>query len=115
MFELAAEFAKLKNDRRDYRLGAVGLRNDGTIVASYNGACIKNMDDRRHYMREAHAEYRLAKKMDRKSIVYVARISRTGEFKNAKPCKTCENSLRSHGIKRVYYTISKNEFGVMEL
>lgn len=116
-FQLAANVANISkgNDFREFKLGAVGIRSDGVLIASANGSAMISTADRRHYSRECHAEYRLSRKVDKGAVVYVARINIFGNYKNARPCKTCENALRSRGVKKVYYTLSNNEYGVMIL
>jgi len=108
--EIAGRTAsKRKHDQRAYWLGAAAERSDGVIVTSCNGPSIKRA-------REVHAEYRLSKKLDYGATVYVARVrALDGKFGNAKPCKSCENVLRARKVKKVYYTIGPNEFGVLYL
>tara|TARA_B110001452_G_scaffold46552_1_gene35597 strand:- start:1085 stop:1798 length:714 start_codon:yes stop_codon:yes gene_type:complete len=38
-----------------------------------------------------------------------------GKLLNAKPCAACEAKMRARGIRRVYYTVSAREMGVMQL
>lgn len=116
-FDIAAKCAKISKSRdfREFKLGAIAIRADGVLAISANGSAMISTTDRRHYSRECHAEYRLARKLDKGAVVYVVRINKFDEFKNARPCKTCENALRSHGVKKVYYTLSDNEYGVMHL
>ena len=104
-FELAGKMAVSKQDQRTYLLGAIGIRGDNAIVSSMNAPTP-------FPTREAHAEYKLVRKLDHGATVYVARI-RTGDgaFANAKPCKDCMKVLKSRRVKRVYYTIGQNEFG----
>lgn len=110
-FRLAKQIA-LKGDtkkaKRQFRLGAVGVRTDGAIVTANNIP---------HRTREskAHAETRLAKKLDYGSVVYVVRIYSDGTLAMARPCRKCQSALRLKGVKRVYYSINKNEFGVLIL
>jgi tRNA(Arg) A34 adenosine deaminase TadA len=106
-FRLAKTVAAKGNDRRRYRLGAVGVRSDGAIVKSKN---IPN----KYPEPQAHAEARLAKKLDRGSIVYVVRIDSDGELTKARPCASCQRILRFRGVKRVYYSISETEYGVIK-
>lgn len=106
--EIAGRKAAKKNDRT-WLLGAVGIRADGTIVTSINGSVAIPT-------RQAHAEYRLTKKLDAGSVVYVARVRKdSGEFGMAKPCANCEKALRDRKVRKVYYTIGPNEFGVLHL
>lgn len=104
-FKLAKSVAS-KNDRRRYRLGAVGIRTDGTIVTSTNIPCP-------HPEKYAHAEARLARKLDYGSEVFVVRILKCGTLANARPCLSCQATLSRLGVKRIYYSISNSEYGVM--
>jgi tRNA(Arg) A34 adenosine deaminase TadA len=110
-FRMARQLA-LKGDtkevNRQYRFGAVGVRNDGTIVTSTN---IPSRDP----ARAAHAEARLLRKLSYGSEVYVARILRCGVLANAKPCRHCETAMRQRGVRKCYYSISEVEYGVLRL
>lgn len=108
MLMMAAGAALRKDDRRSFRLGAVGLRNDGTTVASANGPSP-------YPCPEVHAEARLANKLTPGSTVWVARIRHDGSLGMAKPCPTCERRLRNSGVRKVIYTISDHEHGVLDL
>lgn len=92
--------------KQTFRLGAVGLRSDGKLVASFNGA--PKEPEWKH-----HSETRLARKLTPNSTVAVVRILADGTWALAKPCNSCETCLRRVGVKRVYYSISLNEFGVL--
>ena len=106
-FEVASKLAFSKKDGRTFFLGAIGIRKDGKIVTAINGSSkIPN--------RKAHCEYRLTSKLDVGSIVYLVRIRRDGMFGNSKPCPNCQKVLRTTGIKRVYYSIANDEYGVMD-
>jgi tRNA(Arg) A34 adenosine deaminase TadA len=106
--EMAAQVAsKDKEGRRRYWIGAVGIRGDGTMVSATNGSA-----DRPN--RTIHAEYRLANKLDYDAVVYVARVRICdGEFSLAKPCASCRKALKSKRVKKVYYTKSPEEYGVL--
>lgn len=105
---MAAQRAAKNRDRRTFYVGAIGIRRDGTLVSSWNGS--SRLPDR-----NAHAEYRLASKLDHGAIVYVARI-KTGDWSLglAKPCLACQKVLRSRKVKKIYYSIDENEYGVIE-
>lgn len=107
-FKLAIDEAirKDKHARRGYRIGAVGIRNDGVIVVSRNlpNQCKHPLN---------HAETRLTKKLDLGGTVFVARVDRRGRLLNARPCEWCTRNLLSRRIKQCYYTISENEYGVL--
>lgn len=95
-------------DRRTFLLGAVGVRSDGVVVKSRNGSY-------RERCPAGHAEARLSRKLDVGSTVFVARILRSGGLALAAPCKDCRRSLRSRGVRHVYYTIDSDTFGRMVL
>lgn len=108
-FEIAAKLAASKSDRRVYLLGAVGIRRDGAMVASFNGPATQQSP-------RSHAEARLCQKLDFGApAVFVARVRVCdGTFGPAKPCARCEKKLSQKQIRKVYYTISDNEYGVLE-
>ncbi len=97
-----------KEARRQYRLGAVGVRSDGAIVISSN---VPHRTPEPH----AHAEARLTRKLDWGSTVYVVRIRSDGTLAMARPCRTCRGLMRLKGVKRCYYSISDTEYGVLNL
>lgn len=105
-FRIAKQVALKGNPIRRNRLGAVGIRCDGAMVAS------NNMNSREQDPR-IHAEARLVRKLDYGSDVYVVRVMRSGELGIARPCIKCQNALRIRGVRRVYYSISDTEYGIM--
>lgn len=102
----AATHGDTKEARRQYRLGAVGIRSDGTIVTSSNlpSRCPE---------RCAHAEARLVRKLDWNSEVFVVRIARSGVMVNSRPCNLCQAAMRLRGVRQVFYSISEMEFGTL--
>lgn len=105
---IASHMSARGNLLRYYRFGAVGVRRDGTVVYSWNSAVATPTPS-------CHAEARLCRKLDKGSTVYVVRTRRdNGKMTMAKPCKHCERLMRIRGIRRVEYSISENEFGVLE-
>ena len=105
----AIEVGNRVPDTRTFLLGAVGARNDGVIVSTRNAAALDIGPDH-------HAEARLCRKMTPGSTVWVARVlRRDGSWAMAKPCQSCEIRLRSVGVARVVYTISPDEWGVLDL
>jgi hypothetical protein len=72
--------------------------------------------DRRGFFPKCHAEFRVCRKLDKNSTVFVVRIALIdGKYKNGKPCITCQNAMRTRGVTRVYYSISETEYGVLYL
>lgn len=110
-FRLAKTVA-IKGDtydaRRQYRLGAVGIRADGTVVIANNVPCRQP-----HARARSHAETRVVRKLNRGSEIFVVRILRNGTLSNAKPCVKCQRTMQLRGIRRVYYSISNNEYGTI--
>jgi tRNA(Arg) A34 adenosine deaminase TadA len=108
MLQLAADYAP-KHDERSFWIGAVGIRGDGAIVFSRNG-CSKMIAP------ELHAEFRLTRKLDVGATIFVARIYKKSRlWANARPCRNCRRMLKSRKVKKIYYTISNNEYGVIDL
>jgi tRNA(Arg) A34 adenosine deaminase TadA len=112
MLCLAASVANernVKRDKRSFLLGAVGMRNDGVIVSARNLAAADVTP-------AAHAEARVVRKLTCNSIVWVARVSRNnGCWALARPCENCQRRMRTAGVKKVFYTIAPNEWGVIQL
>ncbi len=110
MLKLAGTKALSKcedDDIRHFFLGAVAVREDGTIVHSRNGSAPSPSPD-------AHAEARICRKSGYGATIYVSRIRRdTGEYGMARPCKNCQEKMKNYGIKKCYFTISSNEIGVI--
>jgi len=105
-FEIAASMARSKEDGRSFLLGAIGIRSDGVMVKALNS--ISEVPNRR-----CHAEYRLASRLDYGATIYVARVKLIDQtFGMSKPCKNCQKMLASRKVKKVYYTISQNEYGI---
>jgi tRNA(Arg) A34 adenosine deaminase TadA len=107
-FRRALRVATQGSNRRQYRLGAVGIRRDGAIVEASNLPT-------NHPEPRAHAEQRLVRKLDKGSTVFVVRAYRNGELALARPCKRCQTAMRLRGVKACYYSISATEYGVLLL
>lgn len=107
--KIAAKMAKQGEESRSFFLGAVGIRgSDQKMVFSYNAKT--DIPQPR-----CHAEARISHKLTPNSIVYVARILKSGEFALARPCPNCARILKNKGVKTVYYSISDYEYGKLDL
>jgi tRNA(Arg) A34 adenosine deaminase TadA len=108
-FRLAKQVA-MKGDScdasRQHRLGAVGIRSDGIIVSASNIPC-------RQQNASSHAEARLVRKLNHSSEVFVVRVLRNGELGNAHPCINCQTTMRLRGVRRAYYSISNDDYGII--
>jgi tRNA(Arg) A34 adenosine deaminase TadA len=102
---IAAENAG-KKDGRHYRLGCLGIRADGTIVYSRN---LRTFDKNPR----AHAEARISRKLDYNAEVFITRVDRLGYWRNARPCMDCLKALKQKRIKRICYSISNLEYGII--
>lgn len=108
-FEIAAATAVSKSDRRAFVLGAIGIRRDGAMVKALNSPTEAPN-------RQVHAEKRLCSKLDHGAEVYVCRIRLdTLNFGMARPCDACMKALIHRNVKKIYYTITPNEFGIIDL
>lgn len=103
MLKLAAKIARLKMDGRCFCLGAIAVRADDVLVYAYNGAP-------KEPCHLHHCEARLARKLDKGAMVYLARTTSDGRWANSKPCAYCERLLRKCMVKRVYYTTGPDQW-----
>lgn len=104
----AAIYAKKREDRRTFFVGAIAIRKDGVMVKARNEATHEPMP-------ACHAEARVCKKIDVGSTVFVARAMANGCLALAKPCKRCQAILRSHKVNKVHYSVSDTEYGTLYL
>lgn len=104
MLQLAASVAAGGPDR-NFRLGCVVKRRDGAVICSTNVNTQKPSPD-------AHAEARALRKTDKGATMWVARVNKDMSWTMARPCSRCQARIKNKGIKKVYYTISDNEWGV---
>lgn len=102
------------NDYRNFWLGAVGVREDGAIVTSKNGAVECSTSVEKYYRNpRSHAEGRLLRKLGKGGTVYVARVSRKDySFAMARPCLHCQVLLQSYKVDKVFYSINENQYGI---
>lgn len=110
----------------DYRLCALIVQGGKILSVGYNRKGSNSFVERyadlqrglRDYCLSVHAELdailRARSKIDlRGTKMYVVRVKAYGEFGMARPCEICEQVFKDYGIKRVYYSIQDNEYGVM--
>lgn len=102
-----------KGDVRQFWLGCVAVRKDGTLVKAKNGAAIIPSHTKYYGIPSSHAEGRVVRKIDKGAILYVARVRREdGCLAMARPCGMCRSIIKAKKIKKVYYTINDNQYGV---
>jgi cytidine deaminase len=117
MLEAAAKIAMPTNDDFDVRsflLGAIGIRKDGAMVCSKNGAVMDSTSmDNWHSIAGSHAEARLVRKLGKGGVVFISRVARKdGCLAMAKPCSTCSNILKFAKVKKVIYSVNPLQYGV---
>ena len=102
------------DDKRLFILGAIGRRQDGTIVKSKNGACristhiLDILIPRVRIMpKEGFAE----NSGSMLQFMYLAFQKENNELKMARPCSSCQAILRSYRVKKAYYSINSTHFG----
>lgn len=105
LLNMAAKIALRGNQNRTYFVGCVVKRKDGAIVTSTN-EMVKVPTP------QAHAEARTLRKSDWGCTLYVARITRDGDWAMSRPCPSCQAIIINRGVRKVYYTISPGEYGV---
>lgn len=106
LLEIAASMTRMKEDKRTFFLAAIAIRNDGAIVSSVNGSSTK--PEPLH-----HAETRLIRKLDQGATIYLARTLTDGSWGNSFPCGGCRRALKRAKVKKLFYTIGPNNWGVL--
>lgn len=116
----------------EYSLCAILVRGGSVISTGYNkrntNAFVEHYTDlakgQRDWCMSTHAEMdavlQARGKTDlRGSKIYVVRIKQNtekyGTFGMAQPCEICKHVLYNYGIKKAYYTIDDNTYGVMKI
>lgn len=107
LLQLAAKVSRLKDDTRNYCLGAVAIRDDDVMVYAYNGHAGVPTP-------QVHCEARLCRKLDKGAIVYLARTTTNGKWANSKPCGDCMRALKRAAVKKIYYTTGPNEWDSLD-
>ncbi len=106
--DLATRIAKSNTQAKSFLFGIVAERADGAVVISTNVRT-------QHPMPAAHAERRVLSKSGFGATLWIARIDRFGNWAIAKPCKNCQTYIKNKGVKKVFYTIGPNEYGVWKV
>lgn len=103
------------NDMRNFYLGAIGIRKDGVLVSAKNGAVQSSDVELYQTIPTSHAECRALRKMGYGGILYVSRIAKgNGKLAMARPCETCQVHIRSMRVKKVYYSINSECYGIWD-
>lgn len=122
------------DDFLEYQLCAVIARGGSIVSVGFNkrqtNSFVEHYTDRvrgsdRDYCMSTHAEMDAVAQVRSKTDLtgckmYVARIRPVGNLAGenlgmARPCEICQKVLWAYGIRRAYYTINDNEYGVMKI
>ncbi len=116
MFKLAGKVALPPADSYDPRnfwLGCVGIREDGKIVSAKNGSVFSTETDNYQHLPNSHAEGRVLRKLGKGGIIFVSRIHKIGmEYAMSYPCAMCQTRIKAFNVKKVYYTINDEQYGI---
>ena len=112
----------------EYKLCAVIVKAGTPISTGFNNKKTNGFVEHyatkvrgvRDYCVSTHAEMDAVLKVRKNTDlsgckIYVARILASDDLALARPCDICQDVLFSYGIKKAYYTISNDEYGVMTL
>lgn len=119
MIELLKRAAQISlpsfdNDKRNFWLGCIGIRNDGTIVSSKNGsASFSSTVENYQLVPTSHAEGRVLRKLGKNGTLFVARVSKKDRSLTiARACGMCRVQIKAAKVKKVYYTIDNFHYGI---
>ena len=119
MMELALELAS-RSEMRTFRHGCILIHRNKISSLGYNKYSDKFLNLKERFTTTCHAEINcLQNCTDRRkiheSVLFVVRTSALGCVSESKPCKICMSKIRSLGIKKVMYSISPNQIGIIRL
>ncbi|MFZ4768634.1 MAG: hypothetical protein ACOYLO_00540 [Ferruginibacter sp.] len=116
LFKIAAAVASVKDDSRLFRVGCSAIRSDNVIVSASNAPVMLGYTGSfiRKSFPPAHAEIRCSRKINKNSIVFVARIRKDNQqYAMARPCHNCMGVLLSKSVNKIYYTIDHETYGII--
>ena len=124
MMNRAVKLAKDKEDEELFRLGAVIVDRSKRIIASSTNKMTKTHPIQKQWSKKVsngkqiylHAEIAaLVKCRKQPYAIYVARVLKDNTEALARPCPVCMAALKEAGVKKIFYTIGKNEIGVIRI
>ena len=105
-FDICKRMSK-QSDHKDHKIGAVLVRKNRIITASYNK--VKTHPDSNSYNRSTHAELGII--LSGRGVnfqeceLYIFRETKAGILANSRPCKYCEKLLKTVQLRNIHYTI----------
>ena len=122
---MAKSFAETYNydSSLEYLLCALIVKGGRVLSVGYNHRGLTALQNVHRVGRKAetvHAEvHAVLQKRDKirfeGSKIFVVRLRADGSLGLARPCPTCQAVLKAYGIKKAYYSISNEEYGVLLL
>lgn len=108
--ETMAERSSLKR----FQVGAL-IHKDGEISTGWAHMSDLQLQNYISIHAEIHALWRANPKFLDGADCYLVTISAKSKNKtNSKPCETCMAHLYDAGIRKVYYTVSNDEYGIID-
>lgn len=116
--------------KQDFRLAAVIVRGGNVVSVGYNkhatNSFVEHYTDLarggdRNYALSTHAEMDAVLKGREKTDlrgckIFVARLRNdTRDLGMSRPCEICQHVLYNYGIKRAFYSIDPNTYGIMKV
>ena len=105
-----------------FRHGAVLIRGGSVLNIATNsdnhtsfGQRFRTSPGRATHHAETACVLGLDRSITNGATMYVARINKSGDWKMSKPCSMCHEVMKFVGIKRVVYTIGKDEWGTYKI
>jgi deoxycytidylate deaminase len=107
----------LERSKSKVKMGAALIYSNGRIVAACNNDKSSPGASRwyKYYEAGTHAEYNLISRsmlneLPIKGVCFVARLLANGEFGLARPCSSCRAMLRGLGIRKIVFTVTKDQY-----
>lgn len=117
-FRIARDAAE-KSENPEHRIGAV-VCNKKPLSLGWNSweksnprVKAKLPGRRKRLHAEMHACQGMSFSELRGSVLYVVRLSPAGNVRLAKPCQECLHFLAGVGIKKIYYSIGEDSYGLL--
>jgi deoxycytidylate deaminase len=108
--ESIAERSTLKR----FQVGAM-LHNDGEISTGWAHMSDLQLQNYISIHAEIHALWRAnPKALDNADCYLVTLSAKSKNRTNSKPCESCMAHLYDAGIRKVYYTVSNDEYGIID-
>lgn len=124
-FELARNIA-LQSNHKCFRHGAALVQGNRVLNTACNDLRYTKFASRfltnyqvKKGCASRHAELKsvlgISRQLTQGADVFVVRVNWQGKFKLSKPCPMCMACMSYVGVKRVFYSIDEDNYGVIKL